>query len=302
MSDNRVRLPVGSIIDEKYKVIEYMQDEDTSNSLVYKVSDLRSNINDNLDYFMSDFKVNDDNYTYIFQEYYPEKGCVRSLDGAVYLDELEMTEDQFSYGRALFFKEYIRVSKAGSNCKYGRAIDYVTFNETVYTMFYYKDFEYQKKLNTVLSYTDIPDVLLPSHEDKLELVATLNNTDILISGGDFNNKVYLNYIDKALDAFSLSLRSSLEADTTHLRELIYELDRFEGTDEGEEVSSCIDIDESILKDRLDKELADDSEWNVLRFLCKSDDQFFDWCIPGNCGGVLMSRNGRIFRRWNTWIA
>ena len=113
MTDTRTRLPLGSKLDGRFTVVEYLKDYDSDSSLVYKVSKLDA----------------EHNY-YIVSEYYPITGCLRNADGSLSIEENLIEKQQFDKGRALFFKAYLDMYKPEGEQRFGRPVGYQMFNET----------------------------------------------------------------------------------------------------------------------------------------------------------------------------
>ena len=276
--DNRDRLPPGTKLDGVYSIVENLSEYDSDTFLCYKAESGD---------FLHEY--------YIITELYPLTGCVRNADNSLSIDEALMNKAQFDKTRALFFKNYLEISRPAGDPQLGRAVDYKMLNGTAYCFFEYSAYDFLQKIQAVSSYAKLPPEYLPSYQGAAELDYEVTDNALTIKGIDFNNDVYSYTLQSAVAALVGRIREQVSSDREALYEMLTRLEEFESDDSD---YSMGERRSSLTIEEMDKDLGlGDHEWRLLRLLIKHDDEFYSWVISGECSGVAMTRNGRTFKSW-----
>ena len=278
IEDNRERLSPGTKLEGVYSIVENFAEYDSDTFVCYKAQ--REDL---------------PNTYFIITELYPLTGCVRNADHSLSIDEALMDKAQFDKMRALFFKNYLEVSKVAGDPQLGRAVDYKMLNGTAYCFFEYSAYDFLQKIQAASSYAKLPAEYLPSYQSSAELSYEVTDKALIFKGIDFNSDVYSYTLQSAVAALVGRIHEQVSSDREALYEMLTRLEEFESDDSdypmGERRSS-LTIEE------MDKDLGlADHEWRLLRLLIKPEDEFYSWVISGECSGVAMTRNGRTLKSW-----
>lgn len=145
----RTPLPIGTVLDNDYTIVEHLSDENTETILAYKTKwSAKPSAGDDFLPFLGaslELLAAED---YLCLEYYQEGCATRAADGSLQFDD-PVQQQRFNEGCAQFTQAHLKE-------RYGFAIAHREFNQTAYAFINYANYQRNSRLNKVLEYASLP--------------------------------------------------------------------------------------------------------------------------------------------------
>jgi len=224
-----------------------------------------------------------DDVNYLVQEFCPNYITQRTEDNKIIIPN-DMSGD---YNNKLndFFSDYRDFVEGNKHSVFGEPLDCLNINNTAYILYNYDDWALDNYIHKLPQSGEL-DIISGKYVDTEGVQQEL--------GDDALNSL-LNQFPDLLDELGP------DELITKLQQKFYKLLKEILTLEIEDKKPLqLDGKKLISLSKVNKELKNYGEWNILKYLVTDNDTFYRFNY-GNTGGIVMCHKGKFLREWNTWM-